>query len=30
MFLGSLYFVDQNRSPAKSNISVPNYKCAPF
>ena len=27
---GALHFVDQNKNPAKSKITMPNYRCAPF
>ena len=30
IFWGSLHFVDQNKNPAKSKNTMPNFRCAPF
>ena len=30
IFWGSLHFVDQNQSLARSKSAMPNYRCAPF
>ena len=30
IFSRALHHVDQNKNPANSKITIPNYRCAPF